>query len=134
MEYTGIRSTKDFRSFSQSASHEKWEKVTLDYLSRPENDLIEACKKGDMKAQLQVYKSYYKQMFNFSFKVVGNACDADEIVRESFMIVFGSTGDFKGMTDFISRLKGLVESRSSETWRKKNVSSPGLTTDRPLIQ
>jgi RNA polymerase sigma-70 factor (ECF subfamily) len=99
-----------------------------------QNDLIEACKKGDPGAQLQVYKSYYKQMFNISYDLVGNSCEADAIVRESFMLTFGKTGAFKEPADFFSRLKWLVEDRSVETWRRNNVPLPGLVTDRVLVK
>ena len=30
----------------------------------PENNLIDACRKGDQRAQLQLYKLYYKLIFN----------------------------------------------------------------------
>lgn len=99
-----------------------------------QRDLFEACKKGDPRAQLQVYKSYYRQMFNISYGLVRNAGDADEIVKESFMLVFGKTGAFQGLAEFIARLKWYVENRSVETWRKNNVPSPGLVTDRVLVK
>lgn len=98
-----------------------------------QKDLIEACKKGDPGAQLQVYKSYYKQMFNISYNLSGDAVIADEIVKESFMSVFGKAGTINGLTDFISRLSWLVEDKSVETWRRNNVQTSGLVTEKLLV-
>jgi hypothetical protein len=35
-------------------------------------DLIDGCKNGDQKAQFQVYKLYYKAMYNTSLRIVGD--------------------------------------------------------------
>lgn len=99
-----------------------------------QQELIEACRKGDPKAQLQVYKSNYRQMFNISYNLVGNTVTADEIVKESFMIVFEKVNAFRGLADFTIWLKGVVEDRSVETWRRVNISEPGLVTDRALVK
>lgn len=94
--------------------------------------LIEACRKGDPAAQLQVYKLYFRQMYNVSIKLVSNAEAADEIVRESFMNVFDGISAYRGQADFITWLEKLVKERSMETWKRNNVPFPGLKTDKIL--
>jgi RNA polymerase sigma-70 factor (ECF subfamily) len=94
--------------------------------------LIEACRKGDPKAQLQVYKLFFSQMLGISLKLVNDADAAGEIVREAFFTVFDRKDAYKEQSDFISRLKKLVEDRSVETWRRNNVPFPNLKTDKIL--
>jgi hypothetical protein len=96
--------------------------------------LIEACKNGDQKAQLQVYKQYFPQMFNISYNLVNNEDAAVEIVKESFLFVFERINIHYRRTDFISCIKKLVEDRSVETWKKRNIMFPGLIIDRALIK
>ena len=44
--------------------------------------LIDACRKGDQRAQLQIYKIYYKLIFNICLRVVPDHLRAEEIMHE----------------------------------------------------
>lgn len=96
--------------------------------------LLEACKNGDPKAQLQVYKIYFRQMFNISFSLVRNADAADEVVNESFLVVFDKISSHKVSTDFLTLLTKHVQDRSIETWRKSNVPFPGFIAEKILVK
>ena len=37
-----------------------------------ENEIIDRCRTGDSKAQYQLYKLYYKAMFNTSLRIINN--------------------------------------------------------------
>lgn len=95
-------------------------------------ELIESCKRKDPKAQLQVYKIYYRQMFNISYTLVGNVDAATKIVRECFIMFFDKIPAFQGLADSGLWLKGLVEDKSVETWRRNNISSP-IMTNKMLV-
>ena len=95
--------------------------------------LFDACRKGDQKAQLQVYKLYFNQMFNVSLKLVNNAVAAHEIVRESFLDVFDEISSSKEQADLVTMLRRQVEYRSAETRRRNNVPYPGFITDRIIM-
>lgn len=121
-----------------TSSHLKWDKMLDDHSwFLPHNTcqelvLIEACKRGDPLAQLRVYKSYRKQMFEISYSLVCNSHTANEIVRESFMVAFEKTVAIKRQVDFISFLSSLVEEKSVESRNRSNTRVPGLATDRML--
>ena len=46
-------------------------------------DLIDGCKTGDQKAQFQIYKLYYKAMYNTSLRIVNDTMEAEDIMQES---------------------------------------------------
>lgn len=84
------------------------------------NDLIEACKKGDQKAQFQIYKLYYKAMYNISFRIVNDLIEAEDIMQESFMVAFEKMGTYSGTVSFGAWLKKIVQNRSIDSWRKNS--------------
>jgi DNA-directed RNA polymerase specialized sigma24 family protein len=52
------------------------------------HDLIKKCKKQDQRSQMQIYKLYYKAMFNTCLRIVGNKSDAEDIMQDSFSFGF----------------------------------------------
>ena len=57
-------------------------------------DLIEKCISGDQKAQFQIYKLYYKAMYNTSLRIVNNPMEAEDIMQESFLSAFEKINTF----------------------------------------
>ncbi len=49
------------------------------------HDLIEKCRKNDRKAQIRIYKLYYKAMYNTSYRIVTNTAEAEDIMQEAFL-------------------------------------------------
>ncbi|MGD0582578.1 MAG: sigma-70 family RNA polymerase sigma factor [Bacteroidales bacterium] len=82
-------------------------------------DLIEGCRRGEQKAQFQIYKLYYKSMYNISLRVVNDPMEAEDIMQESFLTAFEQIGNFSGEVSFGAWLKRIVRNRSIDSWRKK---------------
>ena len=81
-------------------------------------NLIEDCKKMDQKAQFQIYKLYYKAMYNASLRIVNNPVEAEAIIQESFLVAFEQINSYSGNVSFSAWLKNIVQNRSIDTWRK----------------
>jgi RNA polymerase sigma-70 factor (ECF subfamily) len=84
------------------------------------SDLIEACRKGDQKAQFQIYKLYYKAMYNTSLSIVNNPAEAEDIMQESFLTAFEEISTFSGTVSFGAWLKKIVHNRSLDMLRKRS--------------
>ncbi len=84
------------------------------------NDLIECCKRGDQKAQFQIYKLYYKAMYNTSLRIVNDPMEAEDIMQESFLAAFEQIGSYSGNVSFGAWLKKIVQYRSIDSWRKSS--------------
>ena len=48
-------------------------------------DLIDGCRSGDQRAQFQVYKLYYKAMYNTSLRIVNDEMEAEDVMQEAFL-------------------------------------------------
>ncbi|TAL63497.1 MAG: sigma-70 family RNA polymerase sigma factor [Bacteroidetes bacterium] len=81
-------------------------------------DLIEKCISGDQKAQFQIYKLYYKAMYNISLRIVNNPMEAEDIMQESFLSAFEKINTFSGTVSFGAWLKKIVVNRSIDAIRR----------------
>jgi RNA polymerase sigma factor (sigma-70 family) len=82
-------------------------------------DLIDGCRKYDQKSQFQIYKLYYKAMYNTSLRIVNDSMEAEDIMQESFLSAFEKIGSYSGRVSFGAWLKKIVENRSLDFLKKK---------------
>ncbi len=81
-------------------------------------ELIDACKKNDSKAQLKIYKLYYKAMYNTSLRITNNAATAEDVMQEAFLDAFRKIDTYTGIASFGSWLKKIVINKSINEVRK----------------
>ena len=84
-------------------------------------DIIDRCKKGEQKAQFQLYKLYYKAMFNTSFRIVNDQMEAEDIMQEAFLKAFDKIHTYSGRVSFGAWLKRIVINHSLDELKKKRV-------------
>lgn len=84
-------------------------------------DLIDGCVSGDQKAQFQVYKLYYKAMYNTSLRIVNDTMEAEDIMQEAFLSAFEKIGTYSGTVSFGAWLKRIVINKSLDTLNKRKV-------------
>jgi RNA polymerase sigma-70 factor (ECF subfamily) len=82
-------------------------------------DLIDGCRMYDQKSQFQIYKLYYKAMYNTSLRIVNDTMEAEDIMQESFLSAFEKIGSYSGTVSFGAWLKKIVENRSLDFLKKK---------------
>lgn len=84
-------------------------------------DIIDRCKEGDRQAQFQLYKLYYKPMYNISLRMVGNEMEAEDIMQESFLSAFKKIDSYEGKVSFGAWLKKIVINRSLDHLKKRKI-------------
>ncbi len=100
-------------------------------------ELIDGCKTGDHKAQFQIYKLYYKAMYNTSLRIVNNSMEAEDIMQESFLSAFEKIDTYSGTVSFGAWLKKIVINRSLDALEKRKAvfedieSHFGIRDDSP---
>jgi RNA polymerase sigma factor (sigma-70 family) len=82
-------------------------------------DLIDGCKTGDQKAQFQIYKLYYKAMYNTSLRIVNDTMEAEDIMQESFLSAFEKIDNYSGIVSFGAWLKKIVINRSLDALNRR---------------
>jgi RNA polymerase sigma factor (sigma-70 family) len=91
-------------------------------------DLIDGCKTGDQKAQFQIYKLYYKAMFNTSLRIVNDTMEAEDVMQESFLSAFEKIETYSGSVSFGAWLKKIVINRSLDVLNKRKAIFEDIDT------
>ena len=86
-------------------------------------DLIDACKRNERKAQFEIYKLYYKAMYNTSLRIIGNRADAEDIMQESFLDAFKKIDQYTGTGSFGGWLKRIVVNNSLDALKRAKENS-----------
>jgi RNA polymerase sigma factor (sigma-70 family) len=82
-------------------------------------DLLDGCKTGDQRAQFQIYKLYYKAMYNTSLRIINDTMEAEDIMQESFLSAFEKIHTYSGTVSFGAWLKKIVINRSLDALSKR---------------
>jgi DNA-directed RNA polymerase specialized sigma24 family protein len=79
------------------------------------DELVKRCKKGDQKAQLQVYKLCYRPVFSTCMQIVNDPARAEDLMHESFFLAFENINSYIGDISFSSWIKKFItyESQSN---------------------
>jgi RNA polymerase sigma-70 factor (ECF subfamily) len=83
-------------------------------------NLIERCKKSDNNAQMQLYKAYYKAMYNAAIRILKDSFEAEDIMQEAFLNAFTKLETYKGEVAFGAWLKRIVINKSLTQLKKNN--------------
>jgi RNA polymerase sigma factor (sigma-70 family) len=83
--------------------------------------LVDRCRKGDSKAQYELYNAYAKAMYNVSLRIVNNIREAEDILQESFIEAFGKLNEFRHESTFGAWLKRIVVNRSVNYLKKRKL-------------
>ena len=70
---------------------------------------------------MQLYKLYYKAMYNMSLRIVKDQMEAEDIMQDSFLTAFQKISMYKGDATFGAWLKRIVINNSIDSVKKKDV-------------
>jgi len=84
-------------------------------------EIIDQCRLGNQKAQFQLYKLYYKPMYNVSLRIVNDGMEAEDVMQEAFLSAFKKMDSYKGEVSFGAWLKKIVVNRSLDYLKKRKV-------------
>ncbi len=85
-------------------------------------DLIDRCREGESKAQFEIYRLYYKAMYNTSFRIVGDEQEAEDIMQESFFKAFDKISTYRNEVSFGAWLRRIVVNTSIDALKKRRLS------------
>ncbi len=69
---------------------------------------------------MQLYKLYYKAMYNSALRILKNEFEAEDLMQEAFLSAFTKLNDFKEEVTFGAWLKRIVINKSLTQLKKNN--------------
>jgi RNA polymerase sigma-70 factor (ECF subfamily) len=79
--------------------------------------LIEKCRINDRAAQFEIYKYYYKPMYNTALRIVNDTAEAEDVMQEAFLDAFRKLSSFKGESSFGTWLRKIVVNKALDVVR-----------------
>lgn len=89
-------------------------------------DIIDRCKSGEQKAQFQLYKLYYKAMYNTCLRIVNDTLEAEDIMQVAFLKAFDKISFYKGEVSFGAWLKKIVVNHALDELRKRKLDTKSI--------
>lgn len=90
-------------------------------MEKDQENIIEQCRQGDMRAQFLLYKAYSKAMYNTAIRFMNNKMDAEDILQESFVAAFTAIGKLENSRAFGSWLKRIVINNCISMLRSRKI-------------
>lgn len=86
-----------------------------------DSDIIELCRKGDHKAQMQLYSTFCKRIYNTCYRVLRDTFEAEESMQESFLKAFSKLDSYTNIVPFEAWLVRVAINTSIDRLRKKEL-------------
>lgn len=71
-------------------------------------ELVARCRKGEQRAQLEIYNKYCKAMYNTALRIVNDTAEAEDVMQEAFIRAFLKIDTFQGKSTFGAWLKKIT--------------------------
>lgn len=82
-------------------------------------ELINNCKKGDRRAQEQLYRDYSRILFGICLKYSRNKTEAEDNLHDSFMTIYSKIEQFKHQGSFEGWIKRITVNTVLQKYRKE---------------
>lgn len=83
-------------------------------------ELVARCRKGDQRAQMEIYSKYYKAMYNTALRIVNDTAEAEDVMQEAFIKAFSKIHTFEGKSTFGAWLKRITVNLSINSFNKRS--------------
>lgn len=83
--------------------------------------LIEECKKNDVKAQSQIYKLFASKLFSVCLKYSRNYAEAEDNLHDAFVTIFKKISQFKNIGSFEGWMKRITINTALQRYRSVGV-------------
>lgn len=88
-------------------------------MQQTDKQLLSKIRNGDVDAYKYLFSSYYKELYFFARKFLGNKEVAEEIVQDSFIVLWGNKNILKIEKSIKSYLYATVKNRSINYLKSK---------------
>lgn len=83
--------------------------------------LVNQCKSGSRKAQVELYDRYAQAMFTTCCRMIKDNMWAEEVMQDAFITAFKKIDSFKGESTFGAWLKRIVINKCIDELNKKKI-------------
>ena len=85
-------------------------------------DIVERCKQGERQAQFELYRLYSQAMYNICLRMVRAEPDAEDLLQNSFIDVFGNLQSFRFESSIGAWIKRIVVNNCINFLKKRRLA------------
>lgn len=102
-------------------------------LSRPDRALIERCRDRDQAAFNEVVDRYKGKVYNYLYRMMGNAADAEDLTQEVFVRLYTSLDSFRSQASLNTWLFRIAGNLCIDYFRRsKKHRAVAFSLDEPV--
>ncbi len=90
--------------------------------AQPHREIVESCMKGDRQAQFELYRLYSKAMYNVCLRMVNSVHDAEDVLQNAFIDIFGKIASFRFESTIGAWIKRIVINHCINFLKKKKLA------------
>src|SRR5215203_6658322 len=98
-----------------------------------EQGWVEAARRGDKQAFSQLVQAYQKPVFNLTYRMLGNAQEAEDAAQETFLRAYSSLRQYQPEHKFSTWLFAIANHHCIDRLRKRRVSFVSID-DNPVLE
>jgi len=96
-------------------------------------ELVSGIRDGNDAHFNTLYQRYFQRIYNFTFLRVRNHADAEEIVQETFTVVFRSVAAFRGQSGLLSWIYGIAKNTVNNHVRRRRIRDRWMGSADPAL-
>ena len=95
--------------------------------------ILEGCKNGDKRSQMQMYDKYSQGMFNIAMRYLNNTEDAKDAMQEGFLKAFKHIRTYQPEYSFGAWLKRIIINHCIDVIKQKRLSFTEIESEHITI-
>lgn len=102
-------------------------------LTQPDTTLVERCRANDGTAFNEVVSRYKDKVYNYLYRMMGNAADAEDLTQEVFVRLYTSLGSFRNQASLNTWLFRIAGNLCIDYFRRsKKHRAVAYSLDEPI--
>lgn len=93
---------------------------------RNDHELIAMCQANNDLGYTELYKKYARRIYNSIHRIVSHTAEAEDILQETFLMVFKEVGRLSNVINFEAWVKRIAINKSISHLRKKKIEFSDL--------
>ncbi len=81
--------------------------------------MVDAIRKGDAGAFDTLYKGYFRRIYNFALRRLGDPAEAEDVTQEVFTAVFSCLDRFEGKSELLVWIYGITRNILNNRLRRR---------------
>jgi len=101
--------------------------------SQSDQQLLDGLRQGSELHFNELYRRYFQRIYSFVYTRMRNHADAEEVVQETFTVVFRSFESYRGTSSLLSWIYGIAKNTLNNSLRRMKTEGQRLDALEPEV-